>query len=154
MQHYNHPHWSNLDAGDYTLRQLTSNNIQRLERNKSYSRTVLGGWWGANANPKTKSLYTRLVAKVQRRSRDTDRRLSHGPSARLRDYTAACESDSESDGLQDFVVGDGDEESSSVSGSSSEPEDARTLFARQQNAELIVPADESAFFDTMHDEME
>jgi hypothetical protein len=73
----------------------------------------------------------------------------------LREYTAACESDSESEGLQDFVVGDGDEESGSSSGGSgSDVEDARTLFHRQQNAELVVPADESAFFDAIHDEME
>jgi hypothetical protein len=125
------------------------------------------------------------LPQVQRRSRDTDRRLSLGPSARLREYatpasthctsvthhralalsdfvilrihvtttaatvvttfimlviitsrccsyTLACMSDSESDGLQDFVVGDGQEESSSSSsggsGSSSEVEDAMTLY--------------------------
>ncbi len=65
-------------------------------------------------------------------------------------------SESESDGLEDFVVGDGQEDSSSSSGSGSgsgsEVEDAMTLYRRQQNEELVVPADESSFFEAMQDE--
>jgi hypothetical protein len=62
---------------------------------------------------------------------------------------------SESEGLEDFVVGDGQDDSRSSGGSSSgEVADAMTLYRRQQNEEFTVPADESEFFDTMHDEME
>ena len=73
-----------------------------------------------------------------------------------RSYTAACVSESESDGLEDFVVGDGQEESSISSGSSSssEAENAMTLYRRQQNEELVVPGDESAYFESVHDAME